>query len=650
MVTGHHHRPLLPSPAVPWSQRPSPERRPRTRVVHMIGACPEPRSVRCARTSTAPPRRCGARPGRLPHRGRHLRRRPPGRVGRASTASSGRSSDCCRHRRWRRSPATASSRRRASPPREGASGPSSAPRRRSSSGHRSPRSATPPGPIVFWAHWAQDDLAEEHWHLGPVGVEPGFQGRGIGGALMRAVCAWLDEGTRRAWLETDKERNVRFYSGLGFEVADKATVARCRDLVHAAGRPAVKGLRVHLLDGTYELFRHFYGAPPRASSEGGEVGAVRGVVQSVLSMFAARARPMSASPPITSSSRSATTCGPATRRAKAWTRCSWPSSPSSKRPSWPWAWRCGRWSSSKPTTPWHRRQPWLSTTTGSSRFSCARPTRTSPSACAAAASCNSTGARTSITDEEAVRDRYGIGPLSIPDWLALVGDSADGFPGLQGWGKQSASTVLGHYEHLEAIPASASPTGTPPCARGAQRPQARRTAGVGHGQRAVVPRPGDAARRPLGAGVGGRPGVEGARTGLRGHRPLPARPGARRPGPSLMGRGRRPPVGRARRRKASYRASMSPVTTEANRRQPDLQLPRRIPVGNGHLRTPDRGRQCQQRLVGLGAQPRLGMRRIEWRRLRLVPPLDRRRQPRVGPRPRRVSLLVGMVPDRARRG
>ncbi len=61
-----------------------------------------------------------------------------------------------------------------------------------------------------------------------------------------------------------------------------------------------------------------------------------------------------------------------------------------------------------------------------------------------------------ITDEEAVRARYGIGPASIPDWLALVGDSADGFPGLPGWGKQSASTVLGHYEHLEAIPAAVS--------------------------------------------------------------------------------------------------------------------------------------------------------------------------------------------------
>jgi 5'-3' exonuclease len=48
-----------------------------------------------------------------------------------------------------------------------------------------------------------------------------------------------------------------------------------------------------------------------------------------------------------------------------------------------------------------------------------------------------------------------VSPTSIPDWLALVGDSADGFPGLSGWGKVSASTVLAHYVHLEAIPDSA---------------------------------------------------------------------------------------------------------------------------------------------------------------------------------------------------
>jgi len=57
-----------------------------------------------------------------------------------------------------------------------------------------------------------------------------------------------------------------------------------------------------------------------------------------------------------------------------------------------------------------------------------------------------------ITDEDGVRARYGIGPESIPDWLALVGDSADGFPGLSGWGRQSTSAVLAHYRHIDAVP------------------------------------------------------------------------------------------------------------------------------------------------------------------------------------------------------
>jgi 5'-3' exonuclease len=56
------------------------------------------------------------------------------------------------------------------------------------------------------------------------------------------------------------------------------------------------------------------------------------------------------------------------------------------------------------------------------------------------------------TDEDGVRARYGINPESIPDWLALVGDSADGYPGLPGWGKKAASAVLARYPHLEDIP------------------------------------------------------------------------------------------------------------------------------------------------------------------------------------------------------
>jgi 5'-3' exonuclease len=59
-------------------------------------------------------------------------------------------------------------------------------------------------------------------------------------------------------------------------------------------------------------------------------------------------------------------------------------------------------------------------------------------------------------DEAGVHAKWGIAPESIPDYLALVGDTADGIPGLKGWGAKSASTVLAQYLHLEEIPASAA--------------------------------------------------------------------------------------------------------------------------------------------------------------------------------------------------
>jgi 5'-3' exonuclease len=60
--------------------------------------------------------------------------------------------------------------------------------------------------------------------------------------------------------------------------------------------------------------------------------------------------------------------------------------------------------------------------------------------------------RERTVDEAGVVARWGVGPASIPDYLALVGDSADGFPGLPGWGARSAAAVLGRFEHLEGIP------------------------------------------------------------------------------------------------------------------------------------------------------------------------------------------------------
>jgi 5'-3' exonuclease len=61
-----------------------------------------------------------------------------------------------------------------------------------------------------------------------------------------------------------------------------------------------------------------------------------------------------------------------------------------------------------------------------------------------------------LRNASAVQRKFGVPPPSIPDWLALVGDSADGYPGLPGWGARSAATVLTRYERLEHIPERAS--------------------------------------------------------------------------------------------------------------------------------------------------------------------------------------------------
>ena len=60
--------------------------------------------------------------------------------------------------------------------------------------------------------------------------------------------------------------------------------------------------------------------------------------------------------------------------------------------------------------------------------------------------------RKKLTDEKALRALRGFGPASVPDWLALVGDTADGFPGITGFGDKSASALLAQFEHVEAIP------------------------------------------------------------------------------------------------------------------------------------------------------------------------------------------------------
>ena len=64
-----------------------------------------------------------------------------------------------------------------------------------------------------------------------------------------------------------------------------------------------------------------------------------------------------------------------------------------------------------------------------------------------------------VLDEQGVIEKFGVSPESIPDFLALVGDSADGYPGIQGWGEKSTSTVLAKYKHIEEIPSDPNKLG-----------------------------------------------------------------------------------------------------------------------------------------------------------------------------------------------
>ena len=76
----------------------------------------------------------------------------------------------------------------------------------------------------WMAAWAQHDLKQPHWHLGPVAVDVDMQGRGIGSALMKEYCSRIDRLHVAGYLETDKPANVTFYERFGFETIGSAQV------------------------------------------------------------------------------------------------------------------------------------------------------------------------------------------------------------------------------------------------------------------------------------------------------------------------------------------------------------------------------------------------------------------------------------------
>ena len=208
---------------------------------------------------------------------------------------------------------------------------------------------------------------------------------------------------------------------------------------------------VYLIDGTYELFRHFYAVPSSTDADGKEVGAIRGVLGSIVALL----------------EDGVTHIGVATDHVVE----------SFRNELWP-GYKTGEGIDPALSGQFHPLEDALESL-GVVVWKTVR--HEADDALASAAVRAAADKRVQqvfictpdkdlaqmvdgrrivqydrrtgdVRDTEGVRKKFGIPPQSIPDYLALMGDSADGFPGVPGWGAKSASTVLAEYPHLDDIP------------------------------------------------------------------------------------------------------------------------------------------------------------------------------------------------------
>ena len=216
---------------------------------------------------------------------------------------------------------------------------------------------------------------------------------------------------------------------------------------------------VHLIDGTYELFRHHFALPSHIAEDGTEVAAVRGVVRSMLMLL----------------EEGATHVGVATDHVIE----------SFRNDLWP-----GYKSGAGVAPELLAQFPILDEALSALGLAVWPMIEFEADDALASAAVQAAGYAERVLictpdkdlaqcvldghvvqfdrrlrkryDEAGVVAKFGVGPASIPDYLALVGDSADGFPGLPGWGAKSAAAVLSQFPHLEDIPSDAAAWKTPP--------------------------------------------------------------------------------------------------------------------------------------------------------------------------------------------
>jgi 5'-3' exonuclease len=215
-------------------------------------------------------------------------------------------------------------------------------------------------------------------------------------------------------------------------------------------------MQLHFIDGTYELFRAYYGAPPATAPDGREVGAVRGLLRSFL--FLLRQDGVThvacAFDHVIESFRNDLFAGYKTgegvpdelmsqfplaeRAAAALGLVVWPMVEFEADDALATA--AARWARADGV------ERVVIATPDKDLAQCVRDTHV---VCW-------DRRRQKFLDEEGVRLKFGVSPASIPDFLALVGDDADGYPGIPRWGAKCAAALLAHYKTIEAIPDDAS--------------------------------------------------------------------------------------------------------------------------------------------------------------------------------------------------
>ena len=210
-------------------------------------------------------------------------------------------------------------------------------------------------------------------------------------------------------------------------------------------------MKIYLIDGTYELFRHYYALPSATNDRGQEIAAVRGVLSSVLSMIESGATHLGvATDHVIESFRNDLYPGYKTAEGVPPELLSqFPILEESLHAMGIQVWPMIEFeaddalaSAAAKAAQDARVTQVIICTPDKDLAQCVAGTRV----------VQLDRRQNLLRDEAGVAAKFGVSPQSIPDYLALVGDSADGYPGIVGWGAKAASSVLSYYRHLENIP------------------------------------------------------------------------------------------------------------------------------------------------------------------------------------------------------